>query len=324
MNKLVSIIVPIYKIEDCIKPCVDSILGQTYKNLEIILVDDGSPDECPKICDEYAKKDKRIIVIHKKNGGLSDARNVGIKKATGDFLFLLDGDDLILPETIEVLVENAEKHRADISVCAFFQFEQKAPREVGGSDEIVVCDTEQALASMMYQKGCSNSAWAKLYKKSLFEGIEYPKGELYEDLPTTYKVFAKAEKVVLCSKELYGYRQRAGSIVKKKFTEKRLRSLDFAKEQTEFIQENYPTIIKAAQNREFMDYFYIFLELPPKGFPVIERRLKEGMRKYRKTVLLDKESLKKPRLVALASYFGFWTLRPLTKMIGGARKINRG
>lgn len=324
MKELVSIIIPIYKIEEFMKPCVDSVLKQTYKNLEIILVDDGSPDECPKICDEYAKKDNRINVIHKKNGGLSDARNVGMKQAAGKYLFLLDGDDLILPKTIEMLVENAEKNQAEISVCAFFQFEEKAPREIRGSGSITVCDTEQALAKMMYQKGCSNSAWAKLYRKELFDGIKYPKGELYEDLATTYKIFAKAKKVVLCDKELYGYRQRAGSIIKKKFTEKRLRSLDFAREQTEFIRKNYPKIIKAAQNREFMDYFFIFLELPPKQFPAIEERLKDGMRKYRKMVLFDKESLKKPRLIALCSYLGFWALRPATKLIGGARKINKG
>lgn len=325
-DDLVSVIVPIYNIEKYIAPCVETIINQSYKNLEIFLVDDGSKDNSPKICDEYAKKDKRIKVIHKKNGGLSDARNVAIDKAKGEYIFLLDGDDTVHEGIIEALYRSIKKHKADIATSSFLQFEDGTnPRIIDMSQEDIKClDAEGALENMLYQKDCTNTAWGKLYKKELFDDIRYPKGELYEDLATTYKLFAKAKRIVIDSRKMYNYRQRYGSIVNNSFNLKHLKSLDFAKEQTEFIQENYPNIIKAAQNREFMDYFYIFLELPPKQFPAIEKRLKEGMKRYRKTVLLDKESLKKPRLVALASCFGFWTLRPLTKMIGGARKINRG
>ena len=318
----ISIIIPIYKVEKYLKACVDSVRCQSYRNLEIILVDDGSPDECPEICDEYAKDDKRIKVIHKKNGGLSDARNVALKQVSGRYVFLLDGDDTIHERTIEFLYENIRKNNADIATCNFLQFDEKSkPRSINLNDKKIEClSGEEALSKMLYQKDCTNIACAKLYKKELFGGIEYPKGELYEDLATTYKLFGKAKTIVTDSRKLYNYRQRTGSIVNNTFSLKHLRSLDFAKEQTAYVKANYPDIIKAAYNREFMEYFFILYEMPKKQYPKEFKDMASGIKRYRKIVLKDKESPKKPKLIALLSYIGIWTIKPTIRLLHALRR----
>ena len=297
---LITVIVPIYNIEEYIAPCVKTIINQSYKNLEILLVDDGSTDNSPKICDKYKESDKRINVIHKKNGGLSDARNVAIEKAKGDFIFLLDGDDTIHERIIEVLHQNIKKYKADIATSSFLQFEDGTkPRAINLSKSCVKClDTEGALENMLYQKGCTNTAWGKLYKKELFDNIRYPKGELYEDLATTYKLFSKAKRIVVDDRKMYNYRQRYGSIVNNSFSLKHLRSLDFVKEQTAFIEKN---------------------EMPKGKFRDEYRELVKGIKKYRRIVVKDRKSLFKPRLIAGLSYIGFWTLRPTMKLLRSAR-----
>ena len=318
---LITVIVPIYNIEEYIAPCVKTIINQSYKNLEILLVDDGSTDNSPKICDKYKESDKRINVIHKKNGGLSDARNVAIEKAKGDFIFLLDGDDTIHERIIEVLHQNIKKYKADIATSSFLQFEDGTkPRAINLSKSCVKClDTEGALENMLYQKGCTNTAWGKLYKKELFDNIRYPKGELYEDLATTYKLFSKAKRIVVDDRKMYNYRQRYGSIVNNSFSLKHLRSLDFVKEQTAFIEKNFPNIKNAAYNRELMDYYYILYEMPKGKFRDEYRELVKGIKKYRRIVVKDRKSLFKPRLIAGLSYIGFWTLRPTMKLLRSAR-----
>ncbi len=318
---LITIIVPVYNIEEYIAPCVKTIINQSYKNLEILLVDDGSTDNSPKICDKYEESDKRIKVIHKKNGGLSDARNVAIERAKGDYIFLLDGDDTMHERIIEVLYQNIKKYKADIATSSFLQFEDGTePRTINLSKGCVKClDAEGALENMLYQKGCTNTAWGKLYKKELFDNIRYPKGELYEDLATTYKLFSKAKRIAVDERKMYNYRQRYGSIVNNSFSLKHLRSLDFVKEQTVFIEKNFPNIKNAAYNREFMDYYYILYEMPKGKFRDEYRELIKGIKKYRRIVVKDRKSLFKPRLIAGLSYIGFWTLRPTMKLLRSAR-----
>ena len=325
-DDLVSVIVPIYNIEKYIAPCVETIINQSYKNLEIFLVDDGSKDNSPKICDEYAKKDKRIKVIHKKNGGLSDARNAAIDKAKGEYIFLLDGDDTVHEGIIEALYRSIKKHKADIATSSFLQFRDgTSPRAIDMSQENVKClDAEGALENMLYQEDCTNTAWGKLYKKELFDGIRYPKGEIYEDLATTYKLFAKAKRIVIDSRKMYNYRQRYGSIVNNSFNLKHLKSLDFAKEQTAFIEENFPAIKNAAYNREFMDYFYILYEMPKKEYRSEYQELVKGIKKYRKIVIKDQKSPFKPKLIARLSFVGFWTLKPVMKLLRSIRMLVEG
>lgn len=214
-NPIISVIIPIYKVEKYLVRCVESILNQTYKNLEIILVDDGSPDNCGEMCDNLALQDNRIKVIHKQNGGLSDARNAGIAASSGELLTFIDSDDYIAPDMIKHLFYLMQKHSADISCCAAVLVgDRDTPQYLDASCE-QSSNSESALAQLIYRRNILVNAWGKLYKRELFENILYPVGLLYEDLATTYKLFAAAEKVAWSNAKKYAYVQRDGSIMNK-------------------------------------------------------------------------------------------------------------
>ncbi|MCB2353216.1 glycosyltransferase [Clostridium estertheticum] len=213
-NPLISIIVPIYNVEVYIRNCVDSILGQSYENLEIILVDDGSPDNCGDICDEYRSKDKRIKVIHKKNGGLSSARNAGIDIASGDYLGFIDSDDWIERDMYESLYNALTSHKADISVCGRYIVDGSRITTISDSEKAEVFTRSEALSELVLDEysGMKNFAWDKLYKKELFNDIRYPEGKYYEDIFTTYKLFSKSNKIVDIKSPKYYYLLRGDSI----------------------------------------------------------------------------------------------------------------
>jgi len=213
-NPLISIIVPIYKVEEYIKNCIDSIISQTYKNLEIILVDDGSPDNCGNICEEYSLKDKRIKVIHKKNGGLSSARNAGLDIASGEYIGFIDSDDWIEGDMYESLYNALVEHNADISVCGRYIVQGNRITTISDSEKAEVFTRREALSELVLDEysGMKNFAWDKLYKKELFENIRYPEGKYYEDIFTTYKLFSLSNKIVDIKSPKYYYLLREDSI----------------------------------------------------------------------------------------------------------------
>lgn len=215
-NDKVSVIVPVYKVEKYLNKCVDSIISQTYKNLEIILVDDGSPDNCPRICDEYAQKDDRIKVIHKQNGGLSDARNAGIDVASGEYIAFVDSDDYINKLMIETLYKDMIVNNVDISVVGYkyvAEGEKISSDEEISTSNVRIVDKTFALTCLFGDNQIGNYAWNKLYARELFNDIRYPKGKKMEDLGTTYLLFQKASKISLNDAKLYNYLQRGDSIV---------------------------------------------------------------------------------------------------------------
>jgi glycosyltransferase involved in cell wall biosynthesis len=217
-TQLVSIVVPVYNIEKYISSCIDSILSQSYNNIELIIVDDGSTDKSGKICDNYKAGNKNIIVIHKDNSGLSDARNVGISIANGNLIAFVDGDDIIHPLYIESLYNILIEGNADISICPIrtFSDEKRFVRRqfemVDYRKNVIVFSPELALKEMLFEGRFDVSACGKLYKKELFHGIQYPKGKLFEDLATTYKLIGRANHIAFSPYKLYGYRQRSNSI----------------------------------------------------------------------------------------------------------------
>lgn len=214
---MISVIVPVYKVEPYLARCVDSILAQTYTDFELILVDDGSPDNCGAMCDAYAEQDKRIHVIHKENGGLSDARNVGIEFSKGDYITFIDSDDLVHPQTFELLMQSLKKSEAEISMCGFQRFTDAIPcSHISAEDSWRVISGREACKEMKgYGYDCVKYvvSWAKLYHSDLFEDIRFPVGRKHEDEMTTYKLLLKASKVAVIPDKLYYYWQNPNGIM---------------------------------------------------------------------------------------------------------------
>ena len=214
MPELISIIVPVYNVEKCIGKCVNSIQRQTYQDLEIILVDDGSTDGSGGICDQYALKDSRIKVIHKQNEGLSDARNSGLEICTGKYVGFVDGDDWIADDMYEFLYRTLCDNQADVAVCGRF-LESDEDGIYGAEDNdggVVIYNTREAVKAVVEDRLIHSYAWDKLYKREMFEGIRYPSGRYVQDIFTTYRVFMNAERVVCANVAKYYYYQRKNSI----------------------------------------------------------------------------------------------------------------
>lgn len=212
---LISVIVPIYKVEKYLNRCIQSIVGQTYRNLEIILVDDGSPDLCPQMCDEWARKDSRIKVIHKENGGLSDARNAGVAIAKGEYIGFIDSDDYIDEEMYERLYVAIEAAKADLAICNFEMVTEEGLVLSEDSPVKDECFTGlEGLKKIIDAGGWYYvTAWNKLYSRKALKGIKFPIGKINEDQFIVHKVFFQCDKIVSISPKLYKYVQRDGSIM---------------------------------------------------------------------------------------------------------------
>lgn len=212
---LISVIVPVYKVEKYLRKCVDSILAQTYTNLEIILVDDGSPDNCPAICDYYANKDSRIKVIHQENGGLSAARNAGLDIASGDYIGFVDSDDYISPEMYKKLYEAMKEADADISICNFQKVDEAGKRTK--TEETIESGTLtniQALTELQGKNGlCFVISCNKLFKHHIFNGLRFPLRRYCEDNYIAHIILNRAQKIVCSNECLYYYTQRKNSIM---------------------------------------------------------------------------------------------------------------
>lgn len=223
MGDLISIIVPVYNVESYLKQCIDSILAQSYKNLEIILVDDGSTDRSGQICDQYAEKDSRIHVVHKANGGLSSARNAGLKICHGDYLGFVDSDDYIDPDMYKVLLDNLFQEDADISACEFYWTYSDYTESSGNENAYFIFPGKEAAKSLFvhsktFSIGVKRVVWNKLYRRNVFfpgkgNNIIFPEKKFGEDNYVTPMVLYHARRVVYSGRNLYFYRQREGSLV---------------------------------------------------------------------------------------------------------------
>lgn len=244
---LISVIIPVYNVEKYLKKCIDSILRQTYVNLDIILVDDGATDSSGMICDKYALTDNRIRVIHKKNGGLSDARNAGIEVVKGTLISFLDSDDYLLHDFYEFTVGLMQKYDADIVATPLCSFTEsgKIISAFSEKSETLMTDKE-AIHDMFSRSGIPWCAPAKLYRAELFRNIRFPVGVLMEDKATTYKIFAKCNRIVYARTYKYMYLIRQGSIMHANFTERNLHTFDIQLTLNDFISKNYPSTVSRA------------------------------------------------------------------------------
>ncbi len=248
---LVSVVIPVYKVAEYLPFCLDSISRQTFDELEVILVDDGSPDECGKICDEYALNHKNTHVIHQPNQGLSAARNNGARASRGVYITFLDSDDVVSDDYVETLYTLIIENHADISVGLLVPFWGKKGAVVRSSAVYTteIYDTEHALEEMLYGQKYGVQGPDKLYKRKLVIDNPFPIGKLHEDQAAMYKIVGKCSKIVYTNKPIYFYRQRETSIVHMHVTKEHLYGLEAVKEQLEYIKYNYPNIINAAKVR---------------------------------------------------------------------------
>ena len=241
-NELISVIVPIYKVEKYLKKCVDSIINQTYKNLEIILVDDGSPDNCPKICDEYAKQDSRIKVIHLENGGAGRARNIGYSFASGEFISFIDSDDVISCDFYEYLYGLFETD-VDITECEYIEFDtEEVDFSVNEKNKIEKYSMTDAMDAHIKDKMFKQVIWNKLYRRKVADDVKFPENSKIDDEYWTYKVIANANNLIHSSKVLYAYRQQEKSVMSSLSTVDRIGTIEPKALRAEFIRERIPML----------------------------------------------------------------------------------
>lgn len=263
-EKLVSIIVPIYNIEKYIEKCINSIINQTYTNIEIILINDGSTDGCKSICEEYEKKDNRIVLINKINEGLSVARNTGLEKAKGEYVAFIDGDDFVDEKYIETLYNNLQKNNADISACGFYMYHNDknfSRFEKIEKDKIEVLNPEKALDKIMnYKSAFKQNVWNKLYKKEIFtkNNIKFYKDKIYEDVGISYELISNSNIIVYDTTCLYYYVQREKSITKRlKFDKRELDRIEMANKMCDYISLNYTNLKNKSEYFRSMQYLAV-------------------------------------------------------------------
>lgn len=295
---LISVIVPVYKVESFLCKCVESIRNQTYTNLEIILVDDGSPDLCGEICDDYALKDQRIRVIHKENGGLSSARNAGIDVATGEFLAFVDSDDWIELDCYEKLLHLAEKYNVPLVCAGRYDVDGATGEEAVGmcpeKEELI--SAEELVNRIFRWQQIDSAAWDKLYAAWLFEGIRYPVGVVGEDIPVTYRLALRAERCALGDFPVYHYYHRPGSITTEPISERIFNIPDNTISVYSVISQEYPALLDAARFLMVRTSGWMaqLLDIAPE---CVRRRYQDRHRKYVKILRSN------ARFIAACPYF---------------------
>lgn len=250
MNPLVSVIIPIYKVETYLPKCIDSVLNQTYQNLEVILIDDGSPDNCGLICDEYAARDPRIKVIHKPNGGLSDARNAGMAASTGEYLSFVDSDDWLPNDSIQYLYNLLTKNNAQLAIGGHERVNDYDGRilhsDYIGTENIKVMNKLEAMRDM-FHNGCAS--WARLYKREIHANIPFPIGEINEDEAIVLRILDNCDCIVQSNYIVYSYRCREESITTSNFSVKKLDWQKHCIANLEFIRTHYAELEYDAAKR---------------------------------------------------------------------------
>ena len=320
-SELISVIVPAYGVEKYIGKCLDSIIAQTYKNLEIIVIDDGSPDRSGRIAEEYAERDKRICVYHKENGGLSDARNFGIKKARGAYITCIDSDDFVDNDYVEYLYHTLKQYSARISFCQHRVIFPSGEIEDYGQQGSSQVPARKCLERIMYDDVLNTSAWAKLYEKSLFSGVQYPKGMLFEDIGTTYKLIIEAGKTAVGFESKYNYALRKKSIVYSGFEPKKLDLLTMTDQMAADVWKEFPDLENAVIRRQVYARFSTLNQmLDTKGFDAEKNRLTAFIKQYQNRVLADPKAPKRDKLAIILLNIGY----PLYRAVWKAYLKQRG
>lgn len=309
MLPLVSVIVPVYNVEKYLEKCVDSLIHQTYQNLEIILVDDGSTDSSGEKCDNFAKSDNRVHVIHQKNGGSSSARNTGLEICNGEYISFLDSDDYFSECFIEIMIDSLLKYKVKMAVLNhandFWDGEAEpifshSPNKINTELEYA----DKALMRMLYYDIPTGAPY-KICHRDFWDTVRFPFGYTYEDLATTYKLFMQCDEIAVISDDLYAYRKRNDSNTRISFSDRKLLIINIADQLVKDVKLYNAELEKAAETRAFSAIFSVFLQVPldqkEKRIPLWEK-----IKKYREAVIFDYNPLlrKKNKYAAYVSYLG--------------------
>ncbi len=284
MNPLISVIVPVYKVEEYLDKCVQSIVNQTYENLEIILVDDGSPDNCPAMCDAWTRKDTRIRVIHQKNGGQADARNAGLAIASGAYIGFVDSDDWIHRDMYAHMMALALEKAADIVECGMLLCCDPAAEFPGQREErVTVFDRKDAVRCLLDESYFKCTVPNKLLKREIAGDIQFETGRINEDILWPYYAFLKAHKIVHTNRQLYAYYQRPGSTMNSSFTEKRLDGMYANEKRAQEVKRDFPQLYPLAERAYIGGCFYHYRALCRVPKTEETKRLKKALyERYKK------------------------------------------
>lgn len=309
---LVSIIIPVYNVCQYLECCLQSVLKQTYHNIEIILVDDGSTDGSGDLCDEYARKDTRIITIHQDNQGQAAARNKAFSVSKGAFIVYIDSDDYVSKNYVELLVKFVIEKDADIVQCEMRKFRSEAQiKDVARTGEIniEVYTASTALEEFCYQRKFYAGPCCKIIRREILDDIPFPEDMGYEDMAIMFRLLGKAKKIILLPRIMYYYRQHNKSTMHNRFSDKKIDRIRIAEQLKEYIETYYPENIQAMKSRYLLAQLQLIMELPfDKKYDELRKCVKDNIHITRKDVIQDKKAKKSLRAMACASYGGIYLL----------------
>ena len=307
---LISVIVPVYNVEEYLDQCLESIVGQSYRHLEILVVDDGSTDSSGDMCDRWAERDERIRVFHQPNGGLSAARNTALNAMTGEWVTMVDSDDVLHPDATAILFDTIQREQADMVIGGYMTVaEDETPKWPKQTEKDNICQTysqQEAILAIFYQRGLDHSAWTRIYRASLFDDIRYPVGQLYEDLAIIYPLLKKCDKVVKIDKVLYAYRQRGSSILGS-FSPRRADVLKILESLERDTQSQDSVYSDAIRSRLLSAYFNILLlsnQDKSGDHKQLQDHCWQGIKQLRSQCLFNPKMRLKNKVGILTSYLG--------------------
>lgn len=299
-NETVSVIIPVYNVEKYIRKCIESVCGQTYRNLEIILIDDGSPDKSGEICDEYAAADSRIKVIHLENGGVSRARNIGLDMATGKYIGFVDSDDYIRPGMYETLVDNMEKENVDTVICGFISVTEEG--DVLPDKQIPIPVNDMVMTGEEAVKQLAGSGYLcfimimnRLYRKELFQKIRFPENKRYEDEYIAHHVLWQCRKVMVLNEPQYYYVHHSESFTGQEFTLIRVECADAWLDRAQFASEKNVSELMAYSCKKAMNIIGVGYQKLDRRNPKVSEKIKQLRHKTMKfypKVLFSRASIK--------------------------------
>lgn len=323
---LISVIIPAYNVSPYIKKCIDSVLGQEFHDFEVLLVDDGSTDNTGELCDQLASEDQRIKAYHKTNGGLSDARNYGIDRASGEYLTFIDSDDYITPDYLSYLKYLIDKiPECKLSICSLYNvFSANGKIVDNGNGQEMILSPEKCLQMMCYHNLVDTCAYAKLYHRSIFDQVRYPKGKLFEDIGTTYKLINQCDNISCGFKPKYYYVLRPGSIVNSTYNPKKLDLLEMTDQMARDVSSLFPSLENAVLRRRVYARFSTLnqmLDVKDERALAERKKLIQFIHDYQKTVMHDPLTPCRDRAAIRLLNIGFPAYRCFWKVY---RRIKKG